>query len=57
MDFDELWLLIGDWQHHNGKGQDLAIAAGLAMARAHLSAGYDVVAAQFALGQDDVGKP
>ena len=52
MDFDELWLLIGDWQHHNGKGQDLAIAAGLAMARAHLRAGYDVVAAQFALGQD-----
>ena len=52
MDFDELWLLIGDWQHHNGKGQDLAIAAGLAMARAHLQAGYDVVAPQFALGQD-----
>lgn len=52
VDFDDLWLLIGDWQHHNGKGQDLAIAAGLAMARAHLQAGYDVVAPQFALGQD-----
>lgn len=51
VDFDELWLLIGDWQH-NDKAQELAIAAGLAMARVHLQAGYDVVAAQFAVAQD-----
>jgi hypothetical protein len=31
VDFDELWLLIGGWQHLNGKGQVLAVAAGLAM--------------------------
>jgi broad-specificity NMP kinase len=52
VDFDELWLLIGDWQHQEGKGQELAIAAGLAMARAHLHAGYDVIAPQLALGPD-----
>ena len=52
VDFDELWLLIGDWQHHGGDGQELAIAAGLAMARAHLAAGYDVVAPQLAIAQD-----
>ena len=52
VDFDDLWLLIGEWQHHNGTGQDLAIAAGLAMVRAHLQAGYDVVASQLALGRD-----
>ena len=51
VDFDELWLLLGDWQH-NDKAQELAVAAGLAMARAHLHAGYDVVAPQFAVGQD-----
>jgi predicted kinase len=50
VDFDELWLLIGDWQ--NAKGQELAFAAGLAMARVHLQAGYDVVAPQFGVGQD-----
>lgn len=52
VDFDELWLLIGDWQRYNGQSQDLAIAAGLAMARAHLQAGYDVVVPQFTLGHD-----
>ena len=52
MDFDELWLLIGDWEHHGGTGQELAIAAGLAMARAHLRAGYDVVAPQLAVAPD-----
>jgi predicted kinase len=51
VDFDELWLLIGDWQH-NDDSQELAIAAGLAMARVHLEAGHDVVAAQFAVTQD-----
>ena len=51
VDFDELWLLIGDWQHHE-QAQHLAIAAGLAMARVHLEAGYDVIAAQFAVGDD-----
>lgn len=51
VDFDELWPLIGDWQH-NENSQQLAIDAGLAMARAHLRAGHDVVAAQFAVGQD-----
>jgi len=51
VDFDDLWVLIGDW-HHNEKAQLLAIAAGLAMARAHLQAGYDVVAAQFGVGED-----
>lgn len=51
VDFDELWLLIGDWQH-NDNTQELAIAAGLAMARVHLEAGHDVVAAQFALDED-----
>jgi hypothetical protein len=51
VDFDELWLLIGDWQH-NDKAQQLAIDAGLAMARVHLQAGYDVVAPQFGVGQD-----
>jgi AAA domain len=51
VDFDELWLLIGDWQN-NDKAQQLAIAAGLAMARVHLRAGYDVVSTQFAVGQD-----
>lgn len=51
VDFDDLWLLIGDWQHHEN-AQELAIAAGLAMARAHLQAGYDVVAPQLATGQD-----
>lgn len=51
VDFDELWLLLGDWQHHD-KSQQLAIDAGLAMARAHLGAGHDVIAAQFAVGQD-----
>lgn len=51
VDFDELWLLIGDWQH-NDKAQELAIAAGLAMARVHLQAGYDVVASQWAVAQD-----
>ena len=51
VDFDDLWLLIGDWEHHDG-AQELAIAAGLAMVRAHLQAGYDVVAAQFAVGSD-----
>jgi adenylate kinase family enzyme len=50
VDFDELWLLIGDWQH-NDNTQQLAIAAGLAMARVHLQAGHDVVAAQFAVRQ------
>jgi hypothetical protein len=52
VDFDELWLLIGDWQHHGDKAQHLAIAAGLAMARVHLQAGYDVVAPQFGVGQE-----
>ena len=51
VDFDDLWPLIADWQHHRDS-QQLAIAAGLAMARAHLQAGHDVVAAQFALGHD-----
>lgn len=51
VDFDELWLLIGDWQR-NEHTQQLAIAAGLAMARVHLQAGYDVVAPQFAVDQD-----
>jgi predicted kinase len=51
VDFDELWLLIGDWQH-NDKAQQLAFDAGLAMARVHLQAGYDVVAPQLAVGQD-----
>ena len=51
MDFDELWLLIGGWQH-NAKTQELAIAAGLAMARVHLQAGHDVLAAQFAVDED-----
>lgn len=51
VDFDDLWLLIGDWQHHDDT-QDLAIAAGLAMARVHLEAGHDVVATQFAVDQD-----
>ena len=51
VDFDDLWLLIGGWQD-NADTQDLAIAAGLAMARAHLQAGHDVVASQFALGTD-----
>ena len=51
VDFDELWPLIGDW-HHNHRAQELAFAAGLGMARVHLQAGYDVVAAQFAVGQD-----
>jgi MoxR-like ATPase len=51
VDFDELWLLIGDWQH-NDNSQNLAIAAGLAMARAHLQAGYDVIAPQLAVGQE-----
>lgn len=48
VDFDDLWLLIGDWQQHPGS-QDLAVAAGLAMARAHLYAGHDVVASQLAV--------
>lgn len=51
VDFDDLWLLIGDWQHTDNT-QQLAIAAGLAMARVHLQAGYDVVASQFAVDQD-----
>jgi len=51
VDFDELWLLIGDWQH-NDNTQQLAITAGLAMARVHLQAGYDVVAAQYAVGHE-----
>lgn len=51
VDFDELWLLIGGWQD-DGRSQQLAIAAGLAMARAHLQAGYDVVAAQLAVAED-----
>ena len=51
VDFDELWLLIGHWQHDDSS-QQLAIDAGLAMARAHLQAGHDVVAAQFALGHE-----
>lgn len=51
VDFDELWLLIGGWKH-NDKAQELAFAAGLGMARVHLQAGYDVVAPQFAVGQD-----
>lgn len=51
VDFDELWLLIGGWQDHDGS-QRLAVAAGLAMARAHLRAGYDVVAPQFAVDPD-----
>lgn len=50
-----MWLLIGDWQRHGGTGQNLAIAAGLAMARAHLEAGHDVVAAQLAIGADFFG--
>lgn len=45
VDFDELWLLIGDWQQDGT--QELAVAAGLAMAGAHLHAGHDVVAPQF----------
>ena len=49
-DFDELWPLIGAWRD-NDKAQRLAIAAGLAMARAHLGAGHDVVAAQFSVRQ------
>ncbi len=51
VDFDELWMLIGDWQHHPGS-QQLAVAAGLAMARAHLGAGYDVVAPQLTVDPD-----
>jgi hypothetical protein len=51
VDFDELWLLIGDWQH-NELAQELAIAAGLAIARVHLQAGYDVVASQFGVGPE-----
>ena len=51
VDFDELWPLIGDWQH-NDKAQQLAIAAGLAMARVHLQGGYDVVASQFVVDQE-----
>lgn len=51
VDFDELWLLIGDWQHQD-EAQELAFAAGLGMARVHLRAGYDVIAAQFAVGHD-----
>lgn len=51
VDFDELWPLIGDWRH-NANSQDLAIAAGLAMARAHLRAGHDELAPQFATGGD-----
>jgi hypothetical protein len=47
VDFDELWPLIGDWQH-NDNSQNLAIAGGLAMARVHLQAGYDVIAPQWA---------
>ena len=50
-DFDDLWLLLGDWQD-NDEAQQLAIDAGLAMARAHLRAGHDVVASQFAVGED-----
>lgn len=48
VDFDELWLFIGDWQHSD-EAQELAFAAGLGMARVHLQAGYDVVAPQFAV--------
>lgn len=51
VDVDELWPLFGDWQHHD-EAQGLAFAAGLGMARVHLQAGYDVVAPQFAVGQD-----
>jgi hypothetical protein len=51
VDFDELWLQIGGWQHHE-IAQDLAVTAGLAMARAHLQAGYDVIAAQLAVDQE-----
>jgi broad-specificity NMP kinase len=51
VDFDDLWLLVGAWQH-NDTSQELAVAAGLAMARAHLQAGYDVVVPQFAVGRD-----
>ena len=51
VDFDDLWPLIADWQHHDS-AQELAFHAGLGMARVHLQAGYDVVAAQFAVGQD-----
>jgi predicted kinase len=51
VDVDELWPLIGGWQHDE-HSQQLAFAAGLGMARAHLQAGHDVVAPQFAVGQD-----
>jgi broad-specificity NMP kinase len=51
VDFDELWLLIGDWQH-NDSSQRLAVTAGLAMARVHLEAGYDVIAPQLTVDQD-----
>lgn len=51
VDCDDLWPLIGGWQHH-GNSQDLAVAAGLAMARVHLAAGYDVVAPQLAVDPD-----
>lgn len=51
VDFDDLWLLIGGWSRTEGT-QELAVTAGLAMARAHLAAGHDVVAAQFAVARD-----
>ena len=51
VDVDELWPLISEWEHHEAS-QSLAFAAGLGMARAHLEAGYDVVAPQYAVGGD-----
>jgi broad-specificity NMP kinase len=51
VDFDELWPLIGDWEHGDNT-QQLAIDAGLAMARAHLQADHDVIAAQFAVAPE-----
>lgn len=51
VDCDDLWPLIGGWEQHDNS-QELAVAAGLAMARVHLEAGYDVVAPQLAVDLD-----